>query len=286
MIKGILFSLLISFTLSTNLLSSEQIIIPQGKTISVDGKFATGEWDDAGDILLNLKAGPSIKIYYKHDAKNLYLAYCSNLLSTNNVRCPEVLLDINNDKSSAWLGDDWWFHVSATDCYSKGKYGDYTTCKAVQPDWEANNMTDPGFSDTVEVIIPFATMGVEPAGTVDIGICFVGTDTQVEWEYWPAGANKSNPSGWANASIEFNSTVIDNPETNSFTVSPNPAADVIYISGNEETSKICIYSPDGIRLSESTGNMTIDIRDMPVGVYLISKSGVNGIQNKKLIIIR
>lgn len=286
MVKTTIFSLLFSFLYVSNLISAEQITIPQGNTISVDGRFSPGEWSDAADISLKLKAGPSIKVYFKHDAKNLYLAYCSNLLSTNNVRCPEVLLDINNDKSTAWLGDDWWFHVSGTDCYSKGKYGDYTTCKAVQPDWEANNMSDPGFMDTVEVIIPFKTMGVEPVGIVTLGMCFVGTDTQMEWEYWPAGADKSKPSGWADARIEFEPSGVDEKAAGSFIISPNPANNQINISDVEETSEICIYSTTGIKLIESCGDATIDISALPAGLYLVCISGVEGIKSKEFIVIR
>src|SRR5687767_5395371 len=97
------------------------INVPYGAASTIDGTFSPGEWDDAN--MLVLTASPQTKVLYKHDSSNFYIAFAGNLQSGN--KFPEILLDINNAKTSGWQDDDWWFHVSATDCEYKAEYGNY-----------------------------------------------------------------------------------------------------------------------------------------------------------------
>ncbi len=277
----------LSLVLITPLFPVEKIEIGTGKAITVDGKFSTDEWTDAKSLAIILDGGKEITVFYKHDNSNLYLAYCSNLMSGNSVHLPEVMFDLNNDKSNSWMSDDWWFHVSATDCYSKGVYGDYSTCKLVQEDWEANNVMESNFKDTVEIIIPFNTIGIDPSGIKTIGICFDGTDTQTEWKYWPSAADKSNPAGWAEATINFTGTAVEFPEVHSISIIPNPANGFIQLNGNiREESTITIYSVLGSKVLETAGKEVIEVGALPIGLYYIRIENNNQSETKMLMIGR
>lgn len=170
------------------------ICIPYGKSILVDGLISLGEWDDADSVhIINNNQKTTVK--YKHDSLNLYFVYLGHLESAGHV--PELVLDLNNDKSSTWLADDWWFHVSATDCESQGVPNNYNNCQVIQPGWEGvPNMTSgPPFTDTIEIKITFTKVGISLYDT--IGIAFDVTNTYNEWIFWPSGANINNPSTWA-----------------------------------------------------------------------------------------
>ncbi len=281
-----LFVIVYCFTI--NLFAEESIEIPFGNPINIDGGFSYNEWSEADSIKINLQTGPKITVFYKHDNTNLYLAYCSNIYSLYNVRCPEALFDINNDKSNEWMNDDWWFHVSATDCYSQGKYGDYSTCKLVQPDWEANNLVDSNFRDTIEVIIPFTTLGIETNGVVKTGICFLGTDTHNMWEYWPIGANKSNPNTWAEATIDFNTSAIETPEqNNNLSIIPNPATNTLQITGELiKNSKISIFNDLGIEIQKMDYRELIDVSFLTSGIYFLRFEKKNQTIIREFVIVK
>src|SRR5688572_2663346 len=123
----LLSTLVLVFFLRTYVCLAQTFIIPEGTTPVMDGAVNSGEWSDADSVTINISASVECKVLFKHDCSNLYLAYLDNLESMAAL-FPEVLIDVNNSKSASWEADDWWFHVSATDCYYQGAYAVYSNC--------------------------------------------------------------------------------------------------------------------------------------------------------------
>lgn len=176
------------------------VLICNGSTPLLDGIAPPGEWADAGQRTI-LLPNDSVVVHYKHNGDSLFLLFYGPLESSN-VLFPEVLLDVHNDKAAAWDSTDWWFHVSASDCYFNGQYGNYSgTCQPDHPAWSGlpNFTAGPPFTDTVEIAIPFTTLGITTGDT--IGLAFDVTNTASNWKYWPSGAQRNNPSTWGTAVI-------------------------------------------------------------------------------------
>jgi hypothetical protein len=279
-----------------NLLALEKIDFPKGKSVIIDGSFNNGEWNDAASVDLKLSDNNIVRIYYKHDGVNLLIAFCKNLkISGYQFRFPEVLLDIKNTKTKNWDEDDHWFHVSATDCNSKGHPKDYTNCLAVQPDWQGEkNFMDPNFNDTIEISIPFTKIGLNPKQNKLFGIAFDVTDTQWIWEYYPQPATMNDPSTWAVGEIiEDANSVIDKKEE-IINIFPNPANNNISISfSNSEllNKSISIYNSLGIKIKhfdekglvgQSTINLSND--EFQCGVYYCTlNTGANKITKSFIV---
>jgi len=189
------FIFLLYFTLS----AQNEIFIPLQPTPVIDGHFSNGEWDFAGLISIDLSPNITTTVKYMYDQNNLYLAFIENLQSQN-VRFPEVLIDVNHDEAATYQPDDWWFHVSATNCEYRGQYGNYDSCAAARLNWVGvPNFTMGNTVDTVEIEIPFSTLGINPQPGDTIGICFLTTNTFSAWSYWPMGADHNSPQSWGNA---------------------------------------------------------------------------------------
>jgi hypothetical protein len=128
----ILIAMLTQLSLS---LSQEIIKITLTSTIKTDGLISYKEWDDANSIEISLTEGIKIPVKFKRDNKKLYFLFEIPQLERKfpNGIYPEILLDIDNNKSSDWDSNDWWFNVSASDCFSQGiyflTYGKKNTCK-------------------------------------------------------------------------------------------------------------------------------------------------------------
>lgn len=231
--KFLLINLVIILKCSVFDSKAQIITIKHGVPIGVDGVVNASEWLDADSILISVGISRDVTVKFKHDGANFNFAFINNLESMN-IRFPEVLMDIENDKSPTWLMDDWWFHVSATDCSSNSAANDYSNCLLVQPDWTAvNNFTGgPPSTDTVEIQIPFTKVNFNSMTTDTIGLAFDVTNTASVWNYWPDNSvNSQNPSSWGNAIVEFGTTgiksAIDND--NSYIVYPNPVLDQLNI---------------------------------------------------------
>lgn len=119
----------------------------------------------------------------QHDGENLY----SGFVGFNNLavlRVPEVLIDVDNDKSLVWKSGHWWFHGSYTDCSTAGTHNDYSTCVEKAPTWEAKNFRAVhSFNDPppiIEMRIPFELIGLVGDSVKTIGIAFDVTEAVVE----------------------------------------------------------------------------------------------------------
>ncbi len=87
---------------------------------------------------------------------------------------PEFFIDTKLNKGATWQDDDYWFHVSAQDCYAVGERENYENCRPDYTIWRAS--PNAPFGDKIEIInfwevsVPLELLNVEPGNT--IGICF------------------------------------------------------------------------------------------------------------------
>ena len=187
-------------------ITPSETIIPLGNKIAIDGIISEDEWNDAQKLEIIMSDRENVEVRLKHDGESLLFLFELHNPNVSNVVFPEILIDVNNDKSSSWNTDDWWFHISGSDCESKGEYeGGYSNCKVEQPDWYAvpNYPTDvAGMVNTIEVSIPFTKLGISETSLV--GMCILVTNLSNLWKYWPDNSNKISPSSWCNAKLEIN----------------------------------------------------------------------------------
>lgn len=208
------------------------------KSPTIDGIVSAGEWEDSDTVRLAVGFNKSVRISFKRDLAKMYFLFSGHLESQ--IKLPEILIDVNNDKSSAWQTDDWWFHISANDCEHSGAYGVYTNCQLVQPNWEAENNITQGqpFTDTVEVSIPFAKIGfIESETNYRFGLCFFLNGFGGGNSIWPPDADKLAPSTWGDMLLE---SLFCNPtglrlakSTPAFLLYPNPSPNLFSLSFND-----------------------------------------------------
>ena len=193
---SLFFSLLVSF----QTWGQNPVWIFEGGPITIDGVISPNEWQGATNIPFVQSNGDTTYILIQHDEQSLSIVFYGNLESGQSV-FPEVLLDVNHSRSSAWQSDDWWFHVSATDCDYQGAYGNYDSCSFTRPDWEAVPNFVPGSSitDIVEMKIPFSKINYNYAAGDTIGLAFVLTNTFSVVNTWPPLADRMKPSTWTDA---------------------------------------------------------------------------------------
>jgi hypothetical protein len=174
-----------------------RITIGVGSSVTVDGVISPGEWGDADTVLIEVPSGSLVAVHFKHDGTSLLFAFTGFDQPLRHV--PEVLIDVGNGKEGVWGAGHWWFHASATDCWSSGRYNAYDTCVPEAPVWEASNARHS--QELFELRIPFSTVGLEPGEGEIIGIAFDVTGTQRFWYMWPRGAQLGIPSSWGEAVI-------------------------------------------------------------------------------------
>ncbi|MDH4158432.1 MAG: hypothetical protein OEW00_14270, partial [candidate division Zixibacteria bacterium] len=173
--------------------------IPYGSSVVVDGNIVSDEWGDAAVRQFQVGSLIVVTVMAKHDGANLLVAYNYQFVQQEYLCVPEVLIDTENDKSENWMSDDWWFHVSATDCDANGTYNVWNGCSVVQPDWEGvpnfEMVPEPPRLDTFEVRIPFTKIGVTVGDT--IGLALRAECVSSIYGYWPAGATIESPATWS-----------------------------------------------------------------------------------------
>jgi hypothetical protein len=197
---NILLILLLSCCNSSEAIDTEPTVplaIARGTPINPDGTVTLDEWSDAIIVYVPAAGRESIEISIKHDGENLLFKLELNNPGVSSVLFPEIFIDSDNGRSATWNQDDWWFHISGSDCESKGAPDSYANCMIEQPDWKAvpNYPTDtPGIINTIEVSIPFSKTGVTPEK--EFGLALLFTNMSSLNILWPNNAAKLKPSTW------------------------------------------------------------------------------------------
>lgn len=253
----------------------DKLTIPEGDTVKVDGVYNLAEWIDSDSVEITfLNNTKKVRIYYKHDGLNLLVCFKGNLESAN-VRFPEILIDPKNNRSTSYTNDDWWFHVSATDCEYKGAYGNYSNCALEKPSWKAVNNITPGtpVTDLVEIKIPFETIQLNPSLDT-FGICFLITNTSTAFNSYPSSSIRTNPSTWAKATLSYRFSGSNTSRKTPFRVYPNPAKNSLKINLDgkavEEGIPFQLIDPLGrMVLKGIYEKRGIDISTLQSGIYFL-----------------
>jgi len=197
-----------------------------GVPVNIDGTITNSEWGDADSIEIYNPTTQPIKIYYKHDGTNFLAAFILHNIEVNEYKIPEVLFDTHNDKSTSWLLDDWWFHISAQDCEGQGEYDVWNDCSIVQPDWFG--IPNFGFGtappiDTIELLIPWEKLNLQTGDTIGFAFNFwISDELRL---YWPNNATIESPATWGTVIISENiisSNFNQTKNNDKFVIHPNP----------------------------------------------------------------
>ena len=186
---------LFSTTGSLQLFGQEVVQIPSGQTPEIDGVISSEEWSDALNVTIETSGDMGSEVYVKHDGTSLYIAFIGAFSSS--FLFPEIMIDPDNSKSSQWEEEDWWFHVSATDCESRGEPDNYDDCEVEQEDWKGiPNASPVMIPEAIEISIPFSKVGIGATLPDTVGMGFDLSNTATIWHYWPDGASRHTPSTW------------------------------------------------------------------------------------------
>lgn len=184
--------------------ASDILAIPAGISVTVDGVIETGEWADAAIIGISIADKVDVTIRVKHDNSSFLAAYTYSFIGEPALCFPEVNFDVNNDKSETRQMDDWWFHISGTDCEAQGTYFVWDDCSVTQPDWQgAPNfpmISDPPPGDAFEIRIPFSKISTSVGDTIGLGFDVEYIPTQ--YGVWPIGMSMDSPATWGTAVVE------------------------------------------------------------------------------------
>ena len=275
----VIFSLAFMLNLS---LKSQQINIPTGTKPTIDGVLSPNEWSDADSVDIEVQANWTVKVYYKHTNSCLYIAF-TGLVTMFGERYPDVMLDINNDRSTSWNGDDWWLHASYNDCEGKGEYNKWTSCQPAHSGWTANNfpLISPGI---IEMEITYAKIGISNMSNDTLGLAFEVSDTYSNYHYYPSGAIIGNPSTWTNGRLSNSTSIKKKPghicEIFCF---PNPSTDYITIqfpNPFNEKQLLTIYNGTGqlIKVVENIigTEINLEYNHWTKGLYYFKLQDKNG----------
>ncbi|MBZ0097528.1 MAG: T9SS type A sorting domain-containing protein [Taibaiella sp.] len=255
--------------------AGQHIVFPlDNNPVTVDGVLHAAEWQYAETASIAVTGMDYVTVMYKHDNTAMYFAFTGKLESAN-MLFPEIVTDAANLGGATWTSGQWWLHVSATNCENNGGYGVFNDCKASQPGWEAapNFASGTPITDTVEIRVPFAKIGFNPAAMDTMGIAFLVTNTATVFRTFPGSADRYQPTTWAKATFSKIPAGIDSVNGKmGKNVYPNPAADKIYVNGLMKGSIVSLVSIDGRRCGSFTADATsgeFALGHFPPGWYLV-----------------
>jgi hypothetical protein len=81
--------------------NSNEIHIPIGVAVAVDGVKSAGEWDDAAMTQFAVAPGWNVRVFAKHDAQYIYFDF-EGVTHPGSRLFPEILVDPRNTKSLEW----------------------------------------------------------------------------------------------------------------------------------------------------------------------------------------
>lgn len=177
-------------------------VVPAGGPITVDGSVSAGEWDDAAPFAFRVRPDWTTTVRLKHDGEALSVLFTEFQppSSPPHIVFPELALRVGDQPSQDWTLDDWWFHVSLTDCAAQGAHDDFAGCVPEATGWAANNF-EHGVIDAVEIRIEFATLGIDATRPQNLGVLLRLSDTQGYARHWPKEADLEVPATWAEATL-------------------------------------------------------------------------------------
>lgn len=184
--------------------ASEKVVIPAGAAPQLDGRVQEEEWLDAASIRLSIENEITVQVRMKHDGRNLYCAFSFTNNPGRALVFPELLIDPDHDRSPQWAPDDWWFHVSGTDCEARGTFSDYSNCKADQLDWKGipnyELSETPPPVEGIEMTISLEKIGI----SVDrvFGLSLTVELVPDKRAFWPEAAVMESPSTWGTAVLK------------------------------------------------------------------------------------
>jgi hypothetical protein len=192
----------------------DQVEIPTGRSVQVDGILASDEWTGAATVEIPVEPDWTIRVLSQHDSSSLYFAFV-NLKHADRRLFPEVLVNTGGLQERSWSPGQWWLHASYNLCEGHGAFNVYRRdgvfqCSHTKDGWTANN---PPSKDggVVEFQVAFSKLQLEPLSLSkgdarSFGIAFdvtdaTGNSTQL-WKFWPATAKLEVPGTWGEARLK------------------------------------------------------------------------------------
>jgi hypothetical protein len=176
-------------------------VVPAGAAPDLDGEARAEEWSDAVGLQLSIESEITVQVRMKHDRRNLYVAFSFKDNPGRALVFPELLIDSHHDKSARWAADDWWFHVSGTDCEARGTFSDYSRCEADHPDWKGvpnyELSENPPPVEGIEIAITLEKIGV--MSDRPFGMSLTVELVPDKRAFWPEEAVLESPSTWGTA---------------------------------------------------------------------------------------
>lgn len=183
--------------------AEEQILIRPGTAPNLDGRVELAEWCDASGVRFCVRDDLEVQVLFKHDATFLYFAFAYGGNAAGVLAMPEIAIDTALGGGTTWAADDWWFHVSATDCEAKGLFGIYTACALDHGDWSGvpnfSRSKNPSAINQFEIRIPLAKLGLSVGNSIGIAFCVL--DPTEHRSTWPFAASFASPATWGRAAL-------------------------------------------------------------------------------------
>lgn len=258
---------------------------------TTDGNWSAAEWADADSAHIRMNDGRVVEVFFKRNDTALFVSYRGPLGSFAAVpQFPEMLIDVNHSRSTSLESDDFWLHVSATDCYAQAAINQFDSCAPDHQGWSAApNFSTVLLPDTIELEVSFSFIGLDLAQTDTVGVSFLTSNTNNIWSTWPNGAVRSDPSTWGELVFKEPSTAsgireVENPEV---TVLLNQGS--LYLNaGQQQIQSITIHDLMGRMVWHTkrtgSGEQRHAIPALPDGLYLISTRTENGVRTTKHVI--
>lgn len=266
-------------------------MFPLGNAAIIDGIASANEWTDADSLILGPNSIDEVKVFFKHHNNTMYFLLCGNLESR--LQFPEISFDVNNSKSANWESDDWWFHVSATDCESQGIFDNYDSCLIDHGTWQAEpNMTQglPN-TDTIEISIPFSKIGFNSFLGDTLGMTIILRNISGGANVWPSNSQVYQPNTWGNVVFPLTGLNLNlNKVEKNLKIFPNPSNGNFYLKNDFENGivNVKIYSTNGKLLFENSiqnqDSKALIETNLAAGLYILLIENSQQITHQSLII--
>ena len=235
--------------------AAEPLEIPWGTAPRIDGIFGPAEWEGSATVQMEAGHGTiEVHVHLVHDGQQLYLAFEYVKNPRNEHIYPEILVSPNALRTAEWDKDDWWFHVSGTNCDAHGGYDDYSRCEPTRPLWLGRpNYRAGSRVCATEIRIPLSMVGIEPEAAFGFALSVWCAPSEARG-YWPDSASIGSPATWGEAvlsamaveRIAFDSDRDGNVEVYAMNAD---GSDVARTTDHRAEDEGASWSPDGARLA-------------------------------------